>query len=460
MAEITEIIDSASDDLALPCGLEATTGSYLHPAVPLASLAGGGPDRREAAEVKEWLRRSKGGHLGPRAGVDPTDLSSAGWGVVFSNGCSPAVREALAPLLAHRRARAAARRETWYRELQYQPGDTKPDFLERHGAGGAGPADPRELPYFLLLVGGPEEIPFEFQHQLDVQYAVGRVAFNTTEEYARYAASVMAAETSASSGAPAGPHRAVLFGPRNSGDLATDRMAGHLIRPLAEALSDHSVEMVIEGDATKERLSRLLGGDETPSLLFTATHGMGFPGGHPRQRDCQGALVCQDWPGPAAWKGPVQEGHYFHAADVDGGAKLTGLVSFHFACHSGGTLEPEGFLARLPQRLLGHPNGGALAVIGHVERTWGHSFLWKGRQTEVFEDVLGLVLGGWPVGAALDAFGQRYATLSSELVEEQRLASLGKRTDPARRAKLWTAAQDARNYLLLGDPAVRLLAPV
>ncbi len=455
------MLEPVEDSLTLPCGVDATTGTYFHPAVPLAALAGGGPDRREAAEAKEWLRRSKGGRLGPRAGVDPTDLSSAGWGVVFPRETSPAVREALAPLLTHRRQQAAARRETWYRELSgekgYQPGDTKASFLERYGASGAGPANPRELPYFLLLVGGPEEIPFEFQHQLDVQYAVGRVAFDTPEEYACYAASVVAAETATASGVP-GPRRAVLFGAHNPDDLATDRMSEYLVRLLADALSDYGVETVIEG-ATKERLARLLGGEETPSLLFTATHGMGFPAGHPRQRECQGALLCQDWPGPVAWKGPVPEEHYFHADDVASDARPAGLISFHFACHSAGSLEPAGFLARLPQRLLGHPNGGALAVVGHVERTWGHSFLWKGPQTEVFEDVLGLVLDGWPVGAALDAFGQRYATLASELVEEQRLASLGKRTDPARTARLWTAVQDARNYLLLGDPAVRLAVP-
>jgi hypothetical protein len=392
--------------------------------------------------------------------------------VVFPRDSDPAVRAALAPLLELRREQAAARRESWYRELigddGYRPDDTKATFLARRGAGGAGPADPRELPYYLLLVGRPEEIPFEFQHQLD---AVGRVGFDSAEEYARYAESVVAAERRPAPEAGGAAPRAVLFAPRNPDDLATSRMADHLALPLGRALAAGrpagSVETV-EGDgATKARLARLLGGEETPSLLFSATHGMGFPAGDPRQRERQGALLCQDWPGPKARAGPVPEEHYFHAADLASGARLSGLVAFNFACHSGGTpslagygetrpLAPADFLARLPGRLLAHAQGGALAVVGHVERTWGHSFLWQGPQTEVFEDALGMILDGWPVGAALEAFGQRYAALATELVEEQRRGRLGKREDPALLARLWMAVEDARNYLLLGDPAVRI----
>lgn len=462
-----------TEPAALPDGLDGSTGAYLHPPAGLEEILALANAKAPGRQETSKMRGCSWG--GPRIGVDPKDLASAGWGVVFPRDENPAVREALAPLLDHRRKQAAAKKETFYRDFSgaagFQPDDTKASFLERHGAGGASPADPREVPYFLLLVGGPEEIPFELQHQLAVQYAVGRVGFDTPEEYASYAASVVAAETGEETRCPP---RAVFFGVRNPGDLATARMSDYLVRPIAEALAESrpewEVETVLAEAATKARLGRLLGGEETPSFLFTACHGMGFPPGDPRQRPCQGALLCQDWPGPGAPPGPLPADHYFSAADVGDEARPAGLVTFHFACHSGGTpgldayavdgqprtLAAGDFLARLPQRLLAHPQGGALAAVGHVERTWGHSFLWKGRQTEVFEDALGLLLDGWPVGAALEPFGQRYAALSSELVEEQRRASQGQKTSPETRARLWTAVQDARNFILLGDPGVRI----
>jgi len=269
-------------------GIDGATGDYLLPpltAHQIAALARGEKlDPQHLQELKFWHQRASEAMLAPIAGVDPTKLDQTGWGVIFAHGADPAVREALRELLEHRRQQAAARNERFYREFTgvdaYRPGESKLDFLARHGAG-PGPADPNKVPYYLLIVGDPETIPFRFQYQLDVQYAVGRIWFDSLEEYACYAHSVVAAET----GKSALPRQAVFFGVRNGDDPATRLSADELVRPLGVELPNQLaamgapwvVERVLAQDATKRRLAQLLGGPETPALLFTASHGMGFP---------------------------------------------------------------------------------------------------------------------------------------------------------------------------------------
>ena len=467
-------------------GINASNGQPLvQPLAPeqLVRLACGEPwDDEHLADLKEHHERISVDGMEVVFGVDPKSLSACGWGVIFPHDTSDEIRHALRPLLAHRRAAAGEVHEDLYRELAYRPGESKAKFLARHHVG-PGPVNPRDLPYYLLLVGSPEEIPFSFQYQLDMQYAVGRIHFETAEEYSLYAQSVVTAETS-----PPTRHRtAAFFGVANRDDRATQRSVHNLVEPLAQHMGIHwapgsehllpeqngwTVEVARAEEATKERLGRLLGGGSTPALLFTASHGIGFDLDDPRQLPHQGALLCQDWPGPRRWSGRIPEEHYFCAEDVAERADLSGLIAFFFACYGAGTpqfddfahhtaqrkqIAPRSFLARLPQRLLAHPRG-ALAVVAHVDRAWSYSFDWPGapRQLNVFNSTFGRLFDGYPIGSAMEFFNQRYAELSSDLSSLLGEVKYGDQPDLLSLPGLWTANNDARSYIVLGDPAVRL----
>ena len=101
-------------------------------------------------------------------------------------------------------------------------------------------------------------------------------------------------------------------------------------------------------------------------------------------------------------------------------------------------------------------------MIGHIESSWTTSIQWGGidrPQIQPFEDAVESLLNGEPVGAAMEVFGERYAELSASLARELELIRTGQKVeDPDRLASVWTACNDARNYIVLGDPAVRLAA--
>ncbi|MBE9001865.1 hypothetical protein IQ274_27585 [Nostoc sp. LEGE 12447] len=465
-------------------GINGSTGEYLLlPLTPeqISKIAQG--EELDPAHINELQRKNRqiqglDPEFAPIEGVDPKNLAETGWGVIFAYGADSAIKEALSPLLKLRQQQATQKKEHYYQEYidvkAYRPGETKNKFLARHNVG-PGPADPDKMPYYLLIVGDPETIPYSFQYQLDVQYAVGRIYFDTLQEYAQYAHSVVAAETSK---LPL-PRTASFFGVQNSEDKATRLSADQLIKPLAEWVAKDqpswNVQTLLKDETTKARLGQLLGGSETPSLLFTASHGMGFDNGDPLQERHQGAILCQDWPGQYKWRGAIPEDFYFSADDISNDARLLGLITFHFACYGAGTpklndfahhefskrsaIAPHAFVANLPRRLLSHPQGGALAVVGHVERAWGYSFMWEtpGAQLQVFQSALKRLMEGHPVGSALEFFNQRYAELSSDLNHQLEEIKFGAKADDLAVADMWTANNDARSYAIIGDPAVRLV---
>ena len=206
----------------------------------------------------------------PRAvasGIEPRDLAEAGWGVVFADGVDPAIREALTPLLELRRSQASRIDERRYRELDHLERETKRRFLPRHGAGPGPVVDPSVVPYYLLLVGAPDRVPFDLQFGLEVQYAVGRLSFESAEDYARYARSVVAYEA----GAPGRPPGVTLFGVENEDDPPTEsepRAPGAAARPAARRrrARPHPAGPGVRGDTGESRPVRRRGRRARPAF--------------------------------------------------------------------------------------------------------------------------------------------------------------------------------------------------
>ena len=65
-------------------------------------------------------------------------------------------------------------------------------------------------------------------------------------------------------------------------------------------------------------------------------------------------------------------------------------------------------------------------------------------------------MAGEPVGHATKNFSERYAVLSSELLSMLDETSPGPKPPPQEIAATWVERNDAQNYVLLGDPAVKL----
>jgi hypothetical protein len=471
-----EMIDNPSgisaEEFPLPMGVDEETGRILPGfAEPDLDRIDGDP-----SDVSERGERGAADHLAI-ADIDPNNLAEAGWCVVYAAGVAQAVKDALQPLLKHRESQAGRLFRVFDGSSAIQPDEQAKAWVERHEAGFSVVDPENGVPLYVLLVGSPVQIPFEFQYLLDLYWSVGRLDFDTPEEYERYARTVVDYETSAS--VPT-RKKAAFFTVKNDGDRATGLLHNQVIVPIVngapkirtlQGFKGFHVQPLLAENATKERLASLLAGNEPgglPAFLFTGSHGIRAKLTDPKLRDKQGAILCQDWPG----FGAVQPDHLFTADDIPAGAQLNGLIHFFFACYGGGCpandnfevtpggkpkpLMPEPVVARLPQRMLNH---GALASFAHVDRAWAYSFQnsRSAPQVQEMRDVMVRIFQGQRLGQAIDGFNMRWAVLSADLQEAQALrASIPTAVSAASLANRWVARNDARNYIVIGDPAVQL----
>jgi hypothetical protein len=406
---------------------------------------------------------------------DLGDPRAAGWTFLL-NGNDPRHDELVAALgpLAEHRGMADPEAPLVFRG---EPPGEWFDWL----LGNYSPWAADRVPHYVLIVGGPEQVPFRFQSLLDSAAAVGRVAFDSLDDLKTYVGKVIRLEKAA---APVVARETVFFAPDAGPGDATYFSRRYMAEPLAEEVRSRcglAAQELVAEDATKERLREALRGAR-PALVYTASHGMAAPGQALEvQKRVHGAICCQR---PA--KGARSE-WLFTAEDVPppGEPFLEGAVFFQFACFGYGTpaesdymhwLGKPGlnaaadFVAALPRRLLGHPRG-PVGFIGHTDTAWLHGFddpaspyllkRWHPRLAPFLEAVR-LLLQVQPTGLALADLHKRYNVTNALLTNYYDAVRRGKppsADDTVRLASTFITRSDAQNYMIFGDPAVRLRIP-
>jgi hypothetical protein len=149
-------------------------------------------------------------------------------------------------------------------------------------------------------------------------------------------------------------------------------------------------------------------------------------------------------------------------------------VTFLYACYGVGTprrdhfdsralgrpkpLAPRPLVSRLAQRLLSHESEGAQAAIGHVDKAWTAGFAGSPKHEGIgaFRYGLRRLLQGHTVGWALEYLNQSFAALASMAGNLAEDWENREETDRELYAHLWLLRNDARNFAIFGDPAVRL----
>lgn len=413
-----------------------------------------------------------------------------GWGVILPErpGLDPVALaraddagEAIAELVASR---------PHAQVLRYRAGGGLSDWTLRNYATGSQPLSATaevgtgagKLPAYLLIVGGPAEIPWQVQYGLNPVRQVGRLDLD--EEGTRNYVSALTTDWSGSACRYAAPVTwAVDTG---AGDITT-LMREAVAAPLVDrfrADTDMPDAVYVDGStapATGQSLAAALAGNR-PALVVTTSHGMTGPlGDVDLMRTQLGLLVDQghDVVRPeallAGWQpdGAI----WFAQACCSAGNESPSLYSGLFeagglvAAVLDGVAKVGATTAPLPRALLGAPRP-LRAFVGHVEPTFDWTMRFppnRQRLTSSLQVALyDRLCLGLPVGLAL---APHYDPVGSLLFNHTRAvqrfneAPFGMAGAAVTRGALELAvyskvtSYDRLGTVILGDPTVALPVP-
>jgi hypothetical protein len=319
-----------------------------------------------------------------------------------------------------------------------------------------------QIPYYLLIVGSPAQIPWEFQYLLNATHGVGRLDL-PEEGLNRYVDALLNDFAEGASD----PKRALVWSVDYGADDITTWMSTGIARPVYENMAQDpgiSAELVSAEKATHAALIDRLA-KQQPRFVLTTSHGNTGPlDGTPNSlKESLGLLVDQsqqvlnikdllaEWsPGGAIW--------YAHACCSAGGDSKSifeDLVRDGPVKNVLQQVAAQGALtAPLPTALLSAPRP-LRAFVGHVEPTFDWTL--KQRQTGQFvtsrlqQALYNELYSGYPIGYALRRWYAGLGGLFASHDDASRHYAAGEDTEGIILATL-LAARDTSSTVILGDP--------
>lgn len=407
--------------------------------------------------------------LGRVGAPDPTDPLAAGWSYIVAAGepDRSAIVEVLRPLAELRGMTDPSS------PLTYDGRDPHEWVLNALDV-----LPTKERPYYLLLVGGPDRLSFDFQAFLDVTSAVGRLCFRSLDELRAYV-DKLTRLNDPTTPAPCRPEAIVLATDHGWPDptyYSRSLMAEPLVGLIRE--SPPFEPYALTGPSATKTSFWEVASRTAPALVYSATHGA-EAAEETTRRTHNGALLCH------AEAGTSEEARWMAAADVDALPRdepfLEGSVFFAFACCSYGTpaesdfahwdlqspkvMAEEDFVAALPQALLAHPRG-PVAFVGHLDKAFLHAFDDPAApgmtsasvpRLAPFRRAVEAIVSRQPAGFALAEMNGRFHQLNLMLSNVLDQIARGElRWDEVARSRLastFIMRSDAQHYLVFGDPA-------
>jgi hypothetical protein len=403
---------------------------------------------------------------------DPTDWGSpdVGYGVLLRETDHPPTDKAAGldapePVREIMAARPGTVMLRWDPNLQdgfirrYFPDGSSqpPQLLSPYGVGKG------RLPRYVVIIGGPDAVPWSVQYALGTRRAVGRLPF-LGEELGNYVSAMLADWPDADVDARA----PLMWTVDLPGDI-TAEMRAVIANPLAERLTDPKLPRFQHLTDGRASAAELLAGLRAakPALVVTSSHGLTEGAG-----DALAATLGL----------PVDRAHAAVGLDDLDGAMPAGAIWHAQACCSAGSEGPSKYVGLLGEgttalgvvtsvaelgsrvapavtRMLGRQRP-VRAVVGHVEPT----FDWTLRVAETRQGLGGEIVAalstnlyaGQPIGHAFSDYRTAVGELHTQWVSAAEQRAAGDQTQRPRLTRLRLSALDRQSMVLLGDPTVTL----